>query len=351
MKLANTLLIFGLAMTTLLSASNPHMPDHKHCPILCPITPINPNDDCCHNLHLDIGLLYQQPYIPGMNAGQEYEDDSQQSGDDPDYTWENLNPLNECFDYALGLTASLGYLMEHDNWYFGARFDWVSANTSSTYDVNDESTKELLVILPYVGMTGNSPLDSYAEAIYDLNGDSFSKITYTAFIDIYALDILLSRGSFHTKCFSYEPFAGVKALWFSSTQNPRYYDTSDSGALLTKQNNWGAGPMFGFNAKYYFVENIAIFSDSDIALLFGNADQTSVVFSSSDATRLISNINCMIYIPVRSILGVEFSQYCLEDTHYVALKIGYDLRAVIAMQDFSRGFTMNGLYTNLVWNF
>lgn len=355
---AIALLLATIPSVGILSAGNSHLPDHKHCPVLCPINPIDPSDDCCHSLHIDIGLLYQQPYIPGMIAGIEHEEIQDGVGTDPTYYTDAADYLEQCFNYALGLTASFGYLMEHDDWFLGARFDWLSANMSNSYNVNDETTKGLYAYEEYLGTEHTGEL---AAALGQIEGhDAFNKIQYAANIDIYVLDVMLSRGSFHSKCFSYEPFAGVKALWFSSSQHPQFLDTEISAGILTKQHNWGAGPMFGFNGEYHFVENIALFSDSDIAVLFGDADKTiSAIYQDYDGTTLdeeykstvYQNIHCMIYVPIRSVLGLKFSRYCLEDKHYLALKIGYDVRAVIAVQDDSRGFTMNGLYTNLVWNF
>ena len=356
--------LITMALATTLSLSNifghginPHL---KQCPVLCPVNPMDARNDCCYNYHVDIGLIYQQPYLPGMNAGQEYVEIHDGNPVDPDYYHDQLTVLEECFDYALGVTASLGYLLKHDDWYLGARFNYLHSSVNSNYNNTELSTHHLLINLPYIGLSGSTALNEYAEAFDELNGEEFNRVVYSASINIYLLDILISRGSFHSKFFSYEPFTGVKALWFDSNDSSQMFASNDTGHLIIKQDNWGAGPMFGFNGEYHFFDGLAIFSDSDVALLFGESNLSTeaqqedldggLVDDQYRSTRY-ENIGCMIYVPVRSILGLKFSKYCFEDRHYLALKIGYDVQAVIGLEDLYRGFTMSGLYTNLVWNF
>lgn len=350
---------FLVACVSFVGALSAHQPElNKECRPLCPITPIPLSRDCCKNFHVDIGLLYLQPTIPNMFPGAVLEDLGLIEVADVEYVTQNFTDLLPCFDYALGLTASFGYLLEHDNWYVGVRFDWLSEDKAYVYDYSQEPTKEVYFTHSYIGTQRNDI--NFLSAMNSLQYDGFTKLNYSSSIDIYMLDVLLSRGSFHSSCFSYEPFTGVKALWFSTKQDSFFYSSTDTGFSISSGDNWGAGPMFGFNGEYDIVEGLSIFSDSDIALLFGEAkDKTNLRFNSISNDVLFTQYNnglssimdCMIYVPVRTILGLKFATYCFEEKHHVALKIGYDVRAVMSFPETDQGFYMNGLYTNLVWNF
>jgi hypothetical protein len=151
---------------------------------------------------------------------------------------------------------------------------------------------------------------------------------------------------FHSKCFSFEPFAGVKALWYNGSQTRRGFN---NGIIYFRNNNtyletifdytsWGVGPLFGFNGEYFITEEFSIFSDSNIAVLYGkiNSSNTSSVIGSNinnettAVSTYIQDFNQPYFVPVRSILGLKFGKYCLQDQHYIAIKIGYDARYVLA---------------------
>ena len=61
------------------------------------------------------------------------------------------------------------------------------------------------------------------------------------------------------------------------------------------------------------------------------------------------------FVPIRTILGVKLGTYCLQDEHYVAVKVGYDARYVFAypaLYKYGGGsIAMNGLYVNFIWDF
>lgn len=355
LKMTSVLILSSAA----LFGGNSTKPNCCNGPVLCPTFPLDTKDDCCKRLHVDLGLIYQQPAFANMTAGSldtVYESFS----NNKTTVIETYDILLECFDYTLGLTASLGYLLEHDDWYFGTRFDWLSASMTKLHPSTDNVTQ-----IYSHNLVSSANYEDIAEEI--ITDEEFNKVIYSANIDIYVLDVLLSRGSFHSKCFSYEPFAGVKALWFSTKQVATYYGpnsesshVSDYGIWTEKQHNWGAGPMFGLNGEYYLIKELSIYSDNNIALLFGEADQKEInefiadIDSSYDYDFLSTtnrNELCQIYIPIRTGLGLKFSRMCFDDAHYLALKIGYEVTAVLSYPATDRGYTMSGLYTNLIWNF
>jgi len=329
-------------------------------PVLCPSFPIAaPDEGCCQTWHLDAGLLWQQPGFSGMNAGTAWITQFMSTDTGGNYVNRNVEDLSKCFKYDLGLTVSLGHLSKHDYWFVGARFDWISSTVNTTDDN---------VNMQYEA-NANFNTGVLPSSLFSTSTDYWTKISYKGKVDYYQLDVLLSRGAFYGRCYSLEPFAGVKVLWYDTNQTANYFNTSifaagNYGIYNETMSNWGAGLMFGMNGVYNITENIAIFSDSDVAVLYGESKNTRISTltkgtGSGDGSDITTDrtvtrknpSNCQYYLPVRSIVGVQLASYCLDDMHYVAVKIGYDARMVVTATSSGRDFVMNGLYCNFIWDF
>lgn len=327
-------------------------------PRLSSTTPINSCCDCCYDYHVDIGLLYQQIAFPGMVAGVLYTPVYEEDPDD--FQDQTITQLQECFDYTLGLTASLGWFVNHDNWHLTAKFDWLSSYVSNETNVYRAINKFL------------RPNENFQAQVFQGFPEDFDDLTwvmidYTAKIDFYQVDVVLSRGGYFSKCFSFEPYAGIKALWFNPRQtatalsdNEYLHDTHNQTIWKEEQNNYGAGPLFGFNGEFYIVKRISFFSDSDISLLYGGSrlsstslltkdvgDEQDDNFPNDQMAVVDNNISCQFYLPVRSIIGLKFVNPSIFDKYDLLFKIGYDTRVVISYPEDERGFAMTGLYTNL----
>lgn len=324
-------------------------------PILCSNFPILTDcEECCHTWHVDVGLLFEQPAFGGMVAGTSYVSVFAQ---DTDGTFQNqtVTPLNQCFDYTPGLTVSLGYLSSHDDWFGLVRFDWLSA-TIKQKEIDQNGTD--------YKANSNFDVDVLVGSGFNYKTAAWESLTYKSGMDIYSLDFLLSRGAFISRCYSLEPFMGVKALWFNTSQVATYYNptifsgNSNRAVFDDKQTNWGAGLMFGLNGEYHFTHGVAFFSDNDVSVLYGQARRTVVSTltngGSITSPRVITNKNlndCGYYVPVRTTVGLKLSRYCLEDEHFVAVKIGFDARTILAFPENESGYSMNGLLLDFVWDF
>jgi hypothetical protein len=326
-------------------------------PVLCSNFPVlGGGESCQRTYHVDAGLLFQQPGFSGMMAGTAYQPLFVQN-DTTSTTFANQTVTNliQCFDYDAGLTVSLGYMTDHDEWLVGARFDWLSSNyTAATYDETDVKYKA----------NPNFDIDVLKGSGFSVTANNWEKIDYYAGFELFSLDVMMSRGAFVSRCYSIEPFAGVKAAWFNTKQVAKYssttYFSNGNKAIYDEEfNNWAAGPMFGLNGEYNVTHGIAIFSDNDVAVLLGEAHRVrastltrggSIVITDRTSTD-VADYTCQYYVPVRSVIGVKFSRYCLEDEHYIAVKVGYDARAFLTMDGTHSGFNMNGLYLNFIWDF
>lgn len=326
-------------------------------PFLCSSHLLEGVTDCCHMWDVDIGLLYQKPAFTGMVAGVTYFPLFYQDPDE-DFQDQTITPLQQCFDYTIGLTAGVGRYFDYDHQYLKATFNYLSANTTNAYEAN-------IRYMDWIEPSVHIQSQIFIGTDYDFDEGWLDILKYSATMNIYEFDLSLSRGSFQSQCFSYEPYAGIKALWFSAKQTSEGYNTyefEEGNAIIWSEveNNWGVGILFGVNSEYYFLENVALFSDSQLALLYGkaNTSQTSILKGapSSDievdrVVDLIDNVDCQFYLPVRSIIGIQMSRCIIKDRHYFTLKLGYDLRTVISYPNDENGFAMGGLYTDLIWNF
>ncbi len=367
-RIAGVLLTTIVCLSTALEAADITSTKLNGCkgPVLCSSFPLLGNcDDCCYTWHLDIGLLYEQATFPGNYAGRAYIPvANQNTATSSAFVEQTVQNLNYSLDYALGLTVSAGYLMHHDQWFIGAKFDWLSTSGSIEYnDINTQYTANPALAQGIVGATGGHGIFQGTPFVpFD---DTFDSINYNAGVDIYALDVTLSRGSYLSGCFSYEPWMGVEAIWFTTTSNAQYASTiltNGRSALLNIQfDNWGAGPAFGFNGEYYITEGLSLFSDSNLAVLIGQVQGTATSTLTSGTTAsaepnvvvATNNTDGAYMVPVRSIIGIKLSTFCLEDKHYVAIKLGFDARviAVIPTIGVPTGLSLNGLYADLIWAF
>jgi hypothetical protein len=343
--------------------------------VLCSSNSIYKRCDDCRDYgwSVNVGLLYQQPWMTNMGAGAA---DIGQSIDGDEVPYINTTSvfLEECFNYSLGLTAGIGYFMDHDNWFLSVNFDWLSSNMKNSY--NNPG-----LIYHMAGF-----LNPLVSDFTSLQSNTWDSLKTEANLDIYDLNFALSRGSFYSKYCSCEPFVGIKALWYNQLYRRRGYNDilpSNSSYVegLQKSQSWGVGPSFGLSAEYFLVKQLSIFSESSIAILYGgiNTQTTSLYFDPSINNEIngvatyIQNFKQPYFIPFRTIIGIKLGRYLFNDKQYVAFKIGYDIRYVIGNSGLSGDpvnasltgqsykvpimlyksydIAANGLYVNFIWNF
>jgi hypothetical protein len=329
---------------------------------------------CCHLWHLDIGLLYEQPWISDMGAGTvSYNTTIYQNHLEDGYENAESYFLEDCFNYSLGLTAQVGYIMEHDRWFLLANFNYLSASLFKSYEDSN-------AYYSLIGFYNDQVIEPYFQY-----GNIFESLSHKASVNIYDLNVELTKGSFLSNCFYLEPFFGVKALWYNANQVRKFYkptvfisnDVYQQASI--KYKSWGVGPVFGINSEYFLVHWLSVFIDSEIAVLYGGIDSTNVSLfvdptinnNTHGTSTFHQKFNQPYFLPVRSILGLKVSKTFSNDQYFFALKIGYDVRYIIVDSglngDVSGGIGRNsstnfvpkngyniganGLYTDLVWNF
>lgn len=375
--------IFGAMLIALSSLSAGSVkPNGCDGATLCPSFPIATRcADCCYTWHVDIGLLYQQPGFADMSPGYAYQPVFQNptSTSTNSFVDQTVVMLEKSYDYSAGITASLGHLLNHDNWFMGATFDWLHGNISKSvfaasntlYRPSSEWANQAYVLSNFAAETG-----------------TFGRVLYSANTNIYNFKAFLSRGAYISDRFSLDAFGGVKAIWFDNSQYKTYQqpsagaDTTAKYYLNNFQNNWGVGPVFGLNLMYNITKGLSIFSDNNVGALYGQMDYTTVTFVtkggevSSDRKVVDSGrLDAVAYLPVRSTIGVMLSKYYLDGNHFFGIKIGYDMQVVVSpnakgrltsmtqspqnndfktfvqFKNLNNGYFMSGLLIDFVWDF
>lgn len=317
--------------------------------------------------HLSAGLLYEQLAFSSMNAGAYYNPtariiDDPLEGDPVNFSLQEIDELNTCFDYALGLTLGAGYFSCHDDWYVGVSFDWISTDQTTIFDLVEVQRGQFLPNTNLNFLTfflGPEPVENIA----------FTKLDYQSSMDFYSLEVHLKKGHLFSNKFSMDHVLGLKALWFNTGQLETCYQEIDAEGtwqiyytLDRTEKNWGVGPLYGFNALYRVSGDCFLFLDSGLSFLVGEAKLENMsngnmtILESTDflfdgTITVDDDLGCILFLPIRAILGVEYKQFCEDDKQCFSAKLGYDVLSVLSYPVLDKGFSSNGLYFDLGWNF
>ena len=303
------------------------MPNGCEGPVLCSQNPSLRENSCDAMWRVEAGLMYEQLF-----SGEQ--DGIAVATSAPSATDTVGTDVNPNFGYGLGLLLSVGHFMTHDNWYAEIHFDWLNNSMSEKYQETG---------VRYV--------------FTDL--DDASAVDYSANMTMYTLDFNLSRGSYISKTFAFEPVIGIEALWVGTSQQIGTTANTQSDDRSTRKdqtNTWGVGPRFGFNVMYEVVKDLGLFFDGSVAVLYGQfraksyAVNTPTTGPGTTVTKIDNELSERLF-PVRTIIGVQFTRRFLEEKHLLALKVGYDARMVFYMPEEEKSVAAAGLYMNLEWSF
>jgi len=110
---------------------------------------------------------------------------------------------------------------------------------------------------------------------------SFDKINAKWRLSFNSIDLELGRKYWLSRCFNLRPYAGLRGAWTRTTfQTKSFRNASgifsgiDFALDVTlkdrfKTRNWGAGLLGGIQPTWYFCNNFALYSNFDMALLWG----------------------------------------------------------------------------------
>lgn len=228
------------------------------------------------------------------------------------------------FNLGAGVRVGVGSTFDHDEWRARAQFEWISQTGSQNVSLDDG----------YMLPTHNTRYNDLSNTALPL----FQKADTSLSVDYYLVDLLLSRGSYFSSHFSYEPFAGLKVAVINYEKKNSFSNatsTSASAANTSWLNRawtkfWGVGPMFGLNSDYFVCGGWSVFSSSNLAVLLGKTqirDYIGYVTTQTTPTSEYTRVGNDVLTPtLRTILGLKYCQKVFEDKNHFAFRIGFDGR-------------------------
>lgn len=285
----------------------------KGCPVLC----TSYLDINCNNLMFDVGILLEQFKLTGTQFAFTSVGNAPFNSALP----RNAFPLKAHFKLQWGVTVAAGYYFSHDDFLLKARFDWLRSSGSKSA----EAEYGQYIVPTYIWESGMQPTSAPIT--------NFEKVDSHISVDYYNLDIDLNRGSFFSNCITLEPHIGIKSTWINykhsinyDTENNTITTPADVSRKISSK-FWGMGPAFGFNTVWNLIDDVGLFFDNNLAILFGKSkvkDDVSNVFNTDNLATHASSAPTVVSPALRAIFGIQWERTCFQNTQHLAFRIGAD---------------------------
>ncbi len=302
--------IFGAMLVALsfLSAEDVK-PNGCKGPSLCTDLPL---EESC-GFYFNVGLIYEQMRISNTTVAFEHTKSSVGTVSSPIRL---NNMLNLNFGMEPGFKFGVGYEHGHDDWQANASFEWLRSSASLAKEVT---------------------APTYLSSAYTTEQLPYDELNATLDVDYFLLDVYLSRGSFISKKYSFEPFAGFKASWI-------YYDTNtafthapalgtlpgESTLFVSDVDFWGVGPMIGLNGNYHMCAGWSVFALSDFSILLGESalNYYDGIVSTESLPGQEQVVTTLIVASptMRAVVGLQYEKYVMCDNQHLTLRAGFDAR-------------------------
>lgn len=241
------------------------------------------------------------------------------------------------FNLSPGLRVALAYNSDFDNWKASAEFEWLPSVAS----VNEPTQTR---------QDGHYINTNYPEMYYPGNTRApiFGNASARLQVNYYLLDLVLSRGAYLSKKFSFEPQFGLKATWiYYDTTQKTWNDTEgndqdipDGTSWLIRVFNdvWGVGPMMALDGNYFISSGFSIFTYGNFAVLFGEAKTTYyngfVVAEEIPGNIKVEDLDRMMTLTLRGIVGLQYDTEVTAGEQHMRIRAGFDTR--FYLQQFPR---------------
>jgi hypothetical protein len=312
---------FYLFLSTVTLFADTVKPNGSKGPVLCSSFPIYDGS----LWHIEIGLLVEKVGISNLDV---YYIQKEGSGTISNPK-QSDKVRNVSFPMSVGIQAAIAKYFSHDDWVIDFSFEWLN----SLGKANDNLSSSDLTVIPI----GYDVWAGTADPVYDFN---LKQANVSLNTNYFLLDIFLSRGSYFSNVFSYQPYAGLKTAWiyynlkeayFEPTRSTTLNDPLLSNEILKKVANtdyWGIGPMVGVNGSYYISYGWSFFSSSNLAILYGNTDisnRSGVVTTASVPANYMLTDNFYTFCPtLRNMIGIMFDKDSFCQTRHYNMVFGFD---------------------------
>jgi len=346
-QLFSLALLSGVGATALLDAQS------GCCVEQCCIPEQKPCIDCeCYtpayyDLQCDCGIFFFADFLywyareSALNYANvlnflDFESSSESSGFPPTV----IDVKNFGTSWEPGVRAGIGYNSSCDGW--DLLFDW-------TYMKNDRS-ESLYFSEDAIKNSFFQP--SWATAYNPLallSEQQSSSLAYESLLAKWQLtfnqaELELGRKYWLSRCFSLRTYAGLRGAWIKTTLNfeQEFGSILDSQAGATSDfllkdtitnTTWGVGFLTGIQPNWHFCTNFILYSNLDIALLWGEFENKEIGIISGDfddpniADRLATNIKLNpfgMHTAIDLGIGIRWEENWCCDRYKTSLDLGWE---------------------------
>lgn len=319
-KIAALFSVMMLALSSL--SADTIKPNGCKGPTLCNSFPIY--DGC--GWHFDIGLIYEQMRISNTDIAHTlFYEGSGLDYDNPRY---DVGMINQTFNIDPGLRVGLGKYFKHDDWMFNVKFEWLNSLSKTNLDLDGTSIN----IVP-AAMFNFSPFNGGLSTSGEFA--TFKQLQARLTVDYFLLDAYISRGSYFSNNFTFEPLAGLKASWINYTNSVKFLNgqvnTVNPEMRLTNTyiDFWGVGPMVGMNGNYHICAGWSFFSTANFSVLLGESrllHRYGLVINTDPTDLRVKSIITALCPTMRNIIGLQYDKDIYCDKQHYSLRFGFDSR-------------------------
>jgi len=203
-----------------------------------------------------------------------------------------------------GFRVGVGYNSACDGWDYFLHWTYfsnkksnstsVSPDYSLDFEFSEESfsdpfladNQEFFLLNPWInasfhGLAFGDFSTIFPGAVNQGSIVTFDKIKTKWQLNYHSIDLEIGRKYWLSKCFNLRPYAGLRGARTKTTFGTKSFrnNTVDFSGNITdlalnfndrfKTQNWGAGFLGGLQPTWYFCRNFALYSNLDVALLWG----------------------------------------------------------------------------------
>lgn len=226
------------------------------------------------------------------------------------------------FGLDAGVKCALGYHTNFDDWTAKSNFEWLASTGRLNKTI--EKTSIIPTYVPYQFYTSSN-----------INELTYTQVAAHLNVDYFLFDLQLSRGSYISRNFSYEPYFGLQCCWMFNYGTRQFFQNASSSSSayswkdISISNFYGLGPMVGTYGQYYVTEGWSIYSQGEFAILFGEhymKDTYGFVTVDKPSDFRNDATQNAVSPMLRGIFGARFDKDILNDHHHFSFKAGFDSR-------------------------
>ncbi|MDN3505749.1 MAG: Lpg1974 family pore-forming outer membrane protein [Simkaniaceae bacterium] len=258
---------------------------------------------------------------------------------------QNYKSINTKWDP--GFRIGIGWNSECDGWDYYLNWTYYcnkSSNSTSvpdTYNQNGDfglaAEGQEFLLNPWIN-----------QSFHGINPNSdiltFDKISAKWRLTFNQVDLELGRKYWLSRCFNLRPYTGLRGAWTRTNfRTKSFRDFSDGLTTYDidfsdkfKSRTWGVGFLGGIQPTWYFCDNFALYSNMDVALLWGDfevkksesyvcvTDQAGTVTIdpnySNSSTNKFSQMHALLDVAI----GLRWEEYWCCDQYRSNLDLGWE---------------------------